>query len=431
MQIKEAIERITYESKVFPEEAFQVIEENFEEAKPYLLEAIEHAITEQEQLDKEYQLHFYALFFLGQFQEHDAFERITELVSLPPDVVGSLLGDLITEGLRNILYCTYNGNLKILEDVIENPEADEYVREDMLNVMAQLYLDGELEKEDWKGRLKEWVYAENMQEMHTWLAGMICECHFMDMLPEVRYLVKAGYMDFFVFGKYSDLVDIMFDYKDEAEGFCAHSVSVWDLKRWAMFADPEPRERNPKSEEELEAMWRNVIKELRGEPAKKKIGRNEPCPCGSGKKYKHCCLNKPKGPMDYIETEAERQRLLRDYPETGAERKQGRIYLEDYFDRESIDIDQRVYLAFEHRNRPSYNRHSAQISAKKQREYLWSAFSQYTAKMEKEGLRTNEEYDQQHSIHYTCREWLYQLIELLEDAEEYEKSDAVREYYKK
>jgi preprotein translocase subunit SecA len=21
----------------------------------------------------------------------------------------------------------------------------------------------------------------------------------------------------------------------------------------------------------------------------KKIGRNEPCPCGSGKKYKHCC----------------------------------------------------------------------------------------------------------------------------------------------
>ena len=22
-----------------------------------------------------------------------------------------------------------------------------------------------------------------------------------------------------------------------------------------------------------------------------KPGRNDPCPCGSGKKYKHCCLN--------------------------------------------------------------------------------------------------------------------------------------------
>jgi len=32
-----------------------------------------------------------------------------------------------------------------------------------------------------------------------------------------------------------------------------------------------------------------------------KVGRNDPCPCGSGKKYKQCCLNKassglkPKG----------------------------------------------------------------------------------------------------------------------------------------
>lgn len=25
---------------------------------------------------------------------------------------------------------------------------------------------------------------------------------------------------------------------------------------------------------------------------KQKIGRNEPCPCGSGRKYKHCCMNK-------------------------------------------------------------------------------------------------------------------------------------------
>ena len=24
----------------------------------------------------------------------------------------------------------------------------------------------------------------------------------------------------------------------------------------------------------------------------KKVGRNDPCPCGSGKKYKYCCMNK-------------------------------------------------------------------------------------------------------------------------------------------
>ena len=26
-------------------------------------------------------------------------------------------------------------------------------------------------------------------------------------------------------------------------------------------------------------------------PTEKKIGRNEKCPCGSGKKFKHCCGN--------------------------------------------------------------------------------------------------------------------------------------------
>jgi hypothetical protein len=31
-----------------------------------------------------------------------------------------------------------------------------------------------------------------------------------------------------------------------------------------------------------------------------KIGRNAPCPCGSGKKYKKCCLNKEKPPVDLL-----------------------------------------------------------------------------------------------------------------------------------
>ncbi len=34
------------------------------------------------------------------------------------------------------------------------------------------------------------------------------------------------------------------------------------------------------------------VKEIK--PKKKKIGRNEPCPCGSGKKYKKCCMGKEK-----------------------------------------------------------------------------------------------------------------------------------------
>ena len=31
-----------------------------------------------------------------------------------------------------------------------------------------------------------------------------------------------------------------------------------------------------------------------------KTGRNEPCPCGSGKKYKKCYWNKEKSPEDLL-----------------------------------------------------------------------------------------------------------------------------------
>ncbi|MGB2727569.1 MAG: SEC-C metal-binding domain-containing protein [Halobacteriota archaeon] len=30
----------------------------------------------------------------------------------------------------------------------------------------------------------------------------------------------------------------------------------------------------------------------KGKSKEKEIGRNDPCPCGSGKKYKKCCLGK-------------------------------------------------------------------------------------------------------------------------------------------
>jgi SEC-C motif-containing protein len=46
--------------------------------------------------------------------------------------------------------------------------------------------------------------------------------------------------------------------------------------------------------EKLEGSWRFVTG--RQPPARRvgpKVGRNDPCPCGSGKKHKKCCLNAP------------------------------------------------------------------------------------------------------------------------------------------
>jgi hypothetical protein len=46
---------------------------------------------------------------------------------------------------------------------------------------------------------------------------------------------------------------------------------------------------------------------LLGEAAERKIGRNEPCPCGSGKKYKKCCLRKHKKIKDLLRGSVEFQ----------------------------------------------------------------------------------------------------------------------------
>ena len=44
--------------------------------------------------------------------------------------------------------------------------------------------------------------------------------------------------------------------------------------------------------EELAQAWKKAHTQKVREH--KKIGRNDPCPCGSGKKYKNCCLKTGK-----------------------------------------------------------------------------------------------------------------------------------------
>jgi len=46
--------------------------------------------------------------------------------------------------------------------------------------------------------------------------------------------------------------------------------------------------------------------------AREKIGRNDPCPCGSGKKYKHCCLPAPSVEHVWARQHEESDRLTRD-----------------------------------------------------------------------------------------------------------------------
>ena len=171
-------------------------------------------------------------------------------------------------------------------------------------------------------------------------------------------------------------------------------------------------------------------------PAKKlKVGRNDPCPCGSGKKYKFCCMNKEKKDSQekaqWIESKEEQKRWLKYYPETGVEKQEGRVYLEDYFDGESIVIDKLIYLALKHRAIPVWQAEEISRVQARKKAYLWEAFSKYIKKMKKEGIQKNSEYDKKYSIHYRCGEWLEELLALMEGSREYDRYEEVLKYYKK
>ena len=62
----------------------------------------------------------------------------------------------------------------------------------------------------------------------------------------------------------------------------------------AKFENPLETLKTVQKVTEEQVATRRDSKFTKGKRKKKKIGRNDPCPCGSGKKYKKCCLGKEK-----------------------------------------------------------------------------------------------------------------------------------------
>jgi len=62
-----------------------------------------------------------------------------------------------------------------------------------------------------------------------------------------------------------------------------------DAIRKELVEDPYLKLLVESGEEKFKITKKNY--ELHGEKFNKKVGRNHPCPCGSDKKYKKCCLN--------------------------------------------------------------------------------------------------------------------------------------------
>lgn len=250
-----------------------------------------------------YFLHTFAVYAFAYWEEPKAFQPLVAYLGRDTYAAIAHLQDTVVEDLHTILARIYDGSdLGALKRIIEDDDAESYVREaclKSLHVMARLdklpredvvaYYADVLEKlrgehnSDWSDSIV--LAAAEMQEpalrpaIDRWLAEGLVE-------PEV---VGASEID----RAYRELADVLDEQLLQAERF-EHLVDY--LGDWAWFNSNDPAD----FDDPFEGMDDDFSngEESRGDrPAQQpvvrispKIGRNEPCPCGSGQKYKKCCL---------------------------------------------------------------------------------------------------------------------------------------------
>jgi len=247
-----------------------------------------------------YFLHTFSLYLLALWEEPRAFTPLVAYLSADTEAAFDQLDDIVTEDLHAIVARMYDGSdLGPLKSLIENADADPYVRSACLQSLQAMARLGKLPQpevsayfEALAGRLE----PEPDAAFRTLFA--LALAYFQDdrFRPLIDRWLSEGLVDE-TYVSAEEIEDIYrSDYADLNEeltrGERFHGLIDY-LSEWAWFtaSDPSELEWNP---DELESDSADGI----GQPFVRdgrKIGRNEPCPCGSGKKYKKCCLDQEMG----------------------------------------------------------------------------------------------------------------------------------------
>ena len=267
-----------------------------EEITPALLSILEGVIRDPEPYLQDYRRfdHIYAMYLLAQFKETGAYRLLLEIFSTPGEFAFELVDAVVTEGLGKILASVSGNEIGGITELIENEQANEFVRAAGLTALLTLCACGSLNRDQLvtycKGLFQK---LKRTPGVWDWLANSCA-----DIWPgEVMEELRKAYED--------DLIDPMVIAWDDVEEALAYGqeVAMVNLRRdhsfvtdvhkelswWYCFREnqkPQVRD-NFLMPGEFSRPDPDVFKPIyRAEP---KVGRNEQCPCGSGKKFKKCC----------------------------------------------------------------------------------------------------------------------------------------------
>jgi Protein of unknown function (DUF1186) len=149
MELTEIIAELENYNGTFPRLALERAIAEREAITPILLATVKEWKSKLEELLERpnYFLHVYAMYLLAQFRESQAYLPIVEFFSVPGEISMDVTGDLATEDLGRILASVCNGNIELIQQLIENRQANEYVRSSALGSLIILVIQGEIDRE--------------------------------------------------------------------------------------------------------------------------------------------------------------------------------------------------------------------------------------------------------------------------------------------
>ena len=293
--IHEILQKLERNDGYFPRAAVAAAISRRDEIVPELLRILERTAENVETLaaDVHYMAPTYAMYLLAQFQEPRAYPLLIKLFLTPGEAVMDLAGDVVTEDLGNILASVSSGDMSGMAALVENPEVNEYVRSAALKGMVALVATGQKTRQEVMDYFAS-LFRDRLERKpdYVW-TSLVSRC--VDLYPgEVYADIQQAYADdliegfvirwegveeAYAMGKEAALEDLV-----NSRRYHLITDTVAELSSWACF-NKEPKR----------SSW-NQVKPVRSWPAEQakpatstKVGRNEPCPCGSGKKFKRCC----------------------------------------------------------------------------------------------------------------------------------------------
>jgi Protein of unknown function (DUF1186)/SEC-C motif len=279
-----------------PVEAIRAAQADRDGMIPVFLRTIDDFLELREPVDPN------ALFFifhlLGEWHEKSAYWPLSVFLRLPGDVLSTILGDCITETTHRVMASVFDGDPEPLYAIIRDPDADEFVRAKMCQTIAMLTRRGELPRDAAATFLRDcFSQLEPQKDCYVW-SGWVDAVAWIG-LTELKPLVQQTFLrgshdpSWLTFKNFEEDLKFTIEFPDSEPlysvgKFTLFGDTVAELSEWAGF---KPEERRDESE------WNPPTSfGLPHREPLRSIGRNDPCPCGSGKKFKKCCLNATADP---------------------------------------------------------------------------------------------------------------------------------------